>query len=84
MAQPRELIVSWSGTRHIVGVPPAFQSVRAHGTFRVTVFVVSEFRRDEVRPLSEATRDCPFCLAELLVIERQTHEQQGQAADQAA
>jgi hypothetical protein len=66
-----EVIVSHSGTRHIVGRP-------VH-RFRISTLCKFGIKEEDALPLSEGTRDCPFCFAELVVI-----EQQQQDADQAA
>jgi hypothetical protein len=72
-----EMIVSRSGTRHIVGTPPGFGPIRAHG-FCTTTVCGCGIRPEEALPLSEATRDCEFCLRELAVIEQR--EDTGRAA----
>jgi hypothetical protein len=61
-------IVSHSGTRHIVGIPPGQNAIRAH-VFRITTLCGFGVRPKDAQ--SEATCDCQFCLKEWEVIERQ-------------
>ena len=63
----QEQIVSKTGTRHIL----------AGGSRALCQYTI---REDEVLPLSEGTRDCEFCLAELADIE----ERERKAAERAA
>jgi hypothetical protein len=57
-----EVIVSPSGTRHIIG--------RQVHQFRISTLCRFGIRQEEALPLSKSTRDCPFCLAELAVIDQ--------------
>jgi hypothetical protein len=58
----QEVIVSPSGTRHIVG--------RQVHKFRISTLCKFGIREEDALPLSQATRDCEFCLAEQAVIEQ--------------
>jgi hypothetical protein len=71
------VIVSRSGTRHIVGSPPGFRSVHAHA-FRTTTLCGFGVKPEEALPLSQAVCDCPFCLAEA------EGQRRKQGSDQAA
>jgi hypothetical protein len=73
-----KIIVSKSGTRHIVGNPPGLRGILAHA-FRTTTLCGFGVRSDEALPLSKATRDCEFCINELEVVERRK-QLDGQAA----
>jgi hypothetical protein len=67
-----EVIVSPSGTRHIVG--------RQFHQFRISTLCMFGIRQEEALPLSRATRDCPFCLSELEIIEQRKQRETGRAA----
>jgi hypothetical protein len=74
------IIVSASGTRHIVGKPPGLRGIPAYA-FRITTLCGFGVREEDVPPLSHARGDCEFCLRELAVIEQ---HQQWREADHAA
>jgi hypothetical protein len=76
-----KIILGHSGTRHIFGNPLGLQSVQEHA-FRITMICGFGVRPEDALPLSRATRDCEFCLAELAVIEQRQQRQQD--ADHAA
>jgi hypothetical protein len=57
-----EVIVSPSGTRHIVGVPAPFQKVELHA-FRIPTLCDFGINPDDCLPQPAGIRDCPFCLA---------------------
>jgi hypothetical protein len=69
------IIVSSSGTRHVIGNPPGLRGIRAHA-FRVTALCGFGIRQEDSLSLSEGKRDCRFCLDELAVIERRQQGQQ--------
>jgi hypothetical protein len=62
-----EVIVSPSRTRHIVG--------RQVHQFRISTLCRFGIRDEESLPLSEAMRDCEFCLAELADIEERRRKE---------
>jgi hypothetical protein len=62
--QERFTIVSPSGTRHIIGIPPVRKSAAAHATIRVTTICGFSVRPEDA--LTEATRECGFCKRELI------------------
>jgi hypothetical protein len=67
------IIVSRSGTRHIVGRPPGLQGILAHA-FRTTTLCGFGIRPEDALPLSAAKRDCLFCISELAVIEQRQQD----------
>jgi hypothetical protein len=63
----QQTIVSRSGSRHIVGVPPGLKVIRAHA-HRITTLCGFGIWRDDA--LLETMHDCEFCLAEAEVISK--------------
>jgi hypothetical protein len=76
-----ETIVSYSGTRHIVGTPLGLRVIKSHA-LRVTCLCGFGVKPGDA--LQESTRDCVFCLAELAVIARREREQGQQPKEQKA
>jgi hypothetical protein len=74
------VIVSHAGTRHIVGNMPGYGSIQAHA-FRITTLCGVGVRDEEGLPLSEAVRDCQFCLDELPALEQRLKQKTSHAAD---
>jgi hypothetical protein len=64
---------SWGKAQHGIGRPPTH-------AFPVTTICGFGVRPEDALPLSKATRDCEFCLAELAVIEQQQEKETGRAA----
>jgi hypothetical protein len=63
--------MSASGTRHIVGIPPGLEAIRAHSS-RITTLCGFGIRPEDA--LWDATRVCEFCLAEAAAIRRREAE----------
>jgi len=63
----QQTIVSMSGTRHIIGIPPGLKAIPAHA-FRITTLCGFGVRPEDA--LSEAVCDCEFCLVEATAIWR--------------